>query len=312
MLARDAVLDRVAQLGERLQTERFGELVVDRHRAGRLDRLGGDDEFGVLAGEIGFLIVRRERHLQRARLAGRDADHLVLEAGNEGIRADQHDGILARTAFERLAVDGAGKGDDDAIVLGSLLAFALRAIGLVLLADARERLVHLGLGHLAGQPGQLDGLEIGERDRRHDLDRHGVVEVALARDQFLDRVLLGRQRHLRIGGELEAALADDLVVGVAHRRLDHLGHGRAPVDAPEVGDRHLAGTEAVDADAVLQLVQARGDLGVELGGRNDHLEFALETFGQRFGNLHRSHTSLRGRARRRTCRNDGRSCARPT
>jgi hypothetical protein len=46
-----------------------------------------------------------------------------------------------------------------------------------------------------------------------------------------------------------------------------------------VSDRHLAGTEAVDADAIFQLVQAHIDLGVEFGGRNDHLEFALETFG---------------------------------
>src|SRR5450631_379236 len=74
-----------------------------------------------------------------------------------------------------------------------------------------------------------------------------------------------------------------------------------------MGDRHLAGTEAVDADAIFQFVQAHSDLGVELGGRNDHLEFALETFGQRFGNLHRSHTSLLGSALRRTFRNDGRS-----
>ena len=43
---------------------------------------------------------------------------------------------------------------------------------------------------------------------------------------------------------------------------------------------------------VLHRVQTHIDLGVEFGGRNDHLEFALETFGQRFGNLHRSHASL--------------------
>ena len=68
--------------------------------------------------------------------------------------------------------------------------------------------------------------------------------------------------------------------------FDHLGHRRAAVEALEVRDRHLAGAKAVDADAVLQLVQALIDLGVEFGGRNDHLEFALEAFGQCFGYLH--------------------------
>ena len=63
--------------------------------------------------------------------------------------------ILARAALERFAVDGAGKGNHDAITVGGLLAFALRAIGFVLLADARERLVDLGLGHLAGEPVSL-------------------------------------------------------------------------------------------------------------------------------------------------------------
>ena len=195
-------------------------------------------------------------------------------------------GVVAGAAFERLAIDGAGIGDDDAVVFGRLLALGLRRVGLVLLGDAGERFVHLGIGDVADEPGELDGLEIGELDRRHDLDRHGVVEVALAGDQLLDGVLLLRQRHLRLGGELEAALGHDLVVGVAHRRLDHLGHGGAAIDALQMRHRHLAGPEAVEADAALQLVQALFDLGVELGGRHHHLEFALETFRERFGNLH--------------------------
>ena len=113
-----------------------------------------------------------------------------------------------------------------------------------------------------------------------------IREIPLTGDQFLNGALLGRQRHLWIGGELVATLADDLVVGVAHRRFDHLGHGGTAIHALEMRDRHFARAEAVDTDAVLHLVQARIDLGVEIGRRNDHLEFAPETFGQRFGNLH--------------------------
>ena len=43
---------------------------------------------------------------------------------------------------------------------------------------------------------------------------------------------------------------------------------------------------ADDLHAVLEVVEARIDLGVELGDRHDHLESALEAFGQCFGNLH--------------------------
>ncbi len=266
------VLDRVAQLGERFQSERFGEIIVSGHGAGRFDRLGGDDEFGVLAGEVLLHVVRRKRHFQRAGFAPGDADKLILEARNECIRSDQDDSIVAGAAFEWLAVDGAGKGNRYAVILGGLFALCARRVRLVLIGDASNALVDFGIGDIRGKLGQLDAFKIGERDRRHDLKRHGVVEIGLAGDQLLYRAFIGRQRDLRIGGKLEAALADDLVVGVAHRRLDHLGHGRAAVHALEVRDRHLARPESVDADAVFQLIQTRIDLGIEFGGGNDHLD----------------------------------------
>ena len=227
-----------------------------------------------------------ELDLEHAGLAGADADELLLEAGNEGVGADQHRHVVAAAAVEKLAVDLAGKLDGDAVAVFRLGALGLGRIGLVLVGDALQRLVDLGLGDLGGRAGELDILEIGEFDRRHDFDRHGVVEIRLALDHLLDRILLLRHSDLRIGGELVAALADDLVVGVAHRLLDHLGHGRAAIHALEVGDRHLAGTETVDADFVLEIVKARVDLGLQFGRRHDHAEFALEAFGKRFGNLH--------------------------
>ncbi len=141
---------------------------------------------------------------------------------------------------------------------------------------------------------ELDVLEIAERDRRHDLDRHRVVEIALALDQLLDRVLLLRQRDLRLGGELEAALA---ARSGCWRRAPSLSITSAIVGAAihalEMRDRHLAGTEAVDADLRLQLRRGAAlTLAIQLGGRDHDLVFALETFGERFGNLHRPHFSL--------------------
>ena len=53
-----------------------------------------------------------------------------------------------------------------------------------------------------------------------------------------------------------------------------------------MGDRHLAGAEAVDADLALERVQPFVELGIELARRDDDAEFVLEAFGERFGNLH--------------------------
>ena len=46
------LLDHLAELGERFQAERLGELVVERDRLRRLDRLHGDVELGILAGQM--------------------------------------------------------------------------------------------------------------------------------------------------------------------------------------------------------------------------------------------------------------------
>src|SRR5262249_54290132 len=54
----------------------------------------------------------------------------------------------------------------------------------------------------------------------------------------------------------------------------------------EVLDRHLAGAEPVEADAVLELVQALVDLGVEIGGRNHDAELAPQSFIEGFRHLH--------------------------
>ena len=167
----------------------------------------------------------------------------------------------------------------------------LAANGRLCSAIAAQRLVDLGVGHLGVQPLELDALEVGELDRRQDLDRHRVGEIGLALDHLLDRALLLRQRHLRLAHELEAALGDDLGVGLAHRGLDRLGHHRAAIEALEMGDRHLAGTEAVDADLVLELVELGVGLGGQIGGGHHDLELALEAFADSFGYLH--HHNLR-------------------
>ncbi len=194
--------------------------------------------------------------------------------------------VAAGAAFERRAVHLAGEVDRDAVAVLGLGALALGGERPALLGDLRQRLVDLGLGHLGVQPLELDALEIRKLDRRQNLDRHRVGEIGLALDHLLDRALLGRQRHLRLAHELEAALGDDLRIGLAHRRLDHLGHHRAAIQALEMGDRDLARTEAVDADLVLELAELGVGLGGQIGRGNHDLELALEAVADSFGYLH--------------------------
>ena len=215
-----------------------------------------------------------------------DADELILEARDEGARAEVQRDVAAGAALERRAVHLAGEIDGDAVAVLGLGALALGGERPALLGDLRQGLVDLGVGHLGVQPFELDALEIRKLDRRQDLDRHRVGEVALALDHLLDRALVLRQRDLRLAHELEAALGDDLGVGLAHRRLDHLGHHRAPIQALEMGDRDLARTEAVDADLVLELAELGISLGGQIGGGDHDLELALEAVADSFGYLH--------------------------
>ena len=147
-----------------------------------------------------------------------------------------------------------------------------------------QRLIDFGIGHFGSEPLQLDGLEIGERDRRQNLDLDLVGKVGFAFDDAFDRALVGHDFGL--GGELVAVVGDDLAVGLTDRVFDHLGHGRLAVEALEVRDRHFAGTEAAQLHLALEVVEPRVDLGLEIGRRHDDAEFALETRGGSFSHLH--------------------------
>src|SRR5262249_44595922 len=218
----------------------------------------------------------------------RHADQLILEARNEGVRADLDRDVVAAAALERLAVHRADELDHDTVALLDLAALALRAERAARVRYAADRLVDLVGGPLGREPLERDLLEVGERDRRHHLERHRIGEIGLAVDDLLDLALALRHGDLRVHGELEAVVGDDLGVGLAHQLVDRLGHDAAAIDLLEVGDRNLAGPEAAQLDAVLELRQAVIEPGIELGRRHDHLEFALEAVGVGFGDLHGS------------------------
>ena len=287
MFALQAVLDAVAQLLKRFQPERLGEVVVDRDRAGRLHRARRHGERGVLAGQRRRRIGVGEFDIEGAAFAGLDADEVILEAGNELGRAEHDRHAFGGTTLERLAILGALERHRDPIALFG--RFGLGDKWPVGVGDPLQRLVNFGIGHFGSEPLQLDGLEIGERDRRQDFDLDLVGEVGFAFDHPFDRTLVGHD--LGLGGELVAVVGDDLAVGLTDRVFDHLGHGGLAVEALEVRDRHLAGAEAAQLHLALEVVEPRVDLGREIGRRHDDAEFALETRGGSFSHLHWHYSS---------------------
>src|SRR6202012_3843995 len=86
--------------------------------------------------------------------------------------------------------------------------------------------------------------------------------------------------------EPETALGEDLRVGVANRLLDGLRHHRAAVNLLQMADRHLAGTEAIEANLVLEIHEARVRLGIKIGRGNADLKFVLQSLSQSFCDLH--------------------------
>ena len=200
--------------------------------------------------------------------------------------ADHDLDALAGAAVEQFAVDAALEADRDAIAVLGLGTLGLRRIGPVLVGDPLDGLFDLGVGDFDHRLLDRERLEIGELDRRHHLDRHRVGEVGLAGEQLLDLVLLGRHRDLRLGREAEAAIGEDLRVGVADGLVDGLGHDRAAIHLLQMAHRHLARTEAVELHLVLEVDQLGARLGIEIRCGNADLELVLQSLGEGFGDLH--------------------------
>ncbi|OIQ69817.1 hypothetical protein GALL_485780 [mine drainage metagenome] len=283
---RQPLARRFLQLVERFQAERLGKLVIDDGFLRRFDQGRRCLELGRLASQFRVAVIRREGDFQGAGFARGDADQLLLEAGNERVGTDRHLNIFGRATIERRAIEGALEGDRDAVPGFGLGALALCGEAAVLLGDALDGIVDLGVRHLCDRLLDREALEIGELNRGHNLDRNGIGEIGLSGEDVIDFLLLRRHRDLGFGRQSEAALREELRVGVADGLVDGLRHHRTAVHLLEVAHGHLARTKAVDADLVLEIDQTGVRLGIEIGGRNADLEFVLQSVGDGFLHLH--------------------------
>ena len=193
VLLLEARLDRVLELIERIEAKSFRELVIDCDRAWRLDRFRRDIELGFLAGKLGFGITGGKCDPHQALFACGHADELILEPRDERSGPDIHSYVAAGAAFERLAVDAAGKIDDDAISRLNLCPLRLDGIRLVLFRKIGECFTDLRLGDFRRQALDCDTLEIGEVDLWQKLERQRIGEIGPAADELLDFGLFVRK-----------------------------------------------------------------------------------------------------------------------
>ena len=121
------------------------------------------------------------------------------------------------------------------------------------------------------QPGQLDGGEIRQRDLRQQFQLDLEFKVG-------GRAGVGSadQVDLRLAGGAQAALGEHLLGRVADALLQHLGGHRGAVALAHDGSRHLAGAEPGQAQGPAEIGQPRGAAALDVGGRHDDGEAALQ------------------------------------
>ncbi len=240
-----------------------------------------------MLGPVGF----GEGDLHERLVADLGADELVLEARDERAGAELQIDALALAALELLAVDAADEVDGDAVAALGLRALVALGERAALAGHALQGLVHLRVGRLGDALGQADVGEVGEFEARHHLEGDLEGEVTLGVERLLDLGLIARELDLRLQGELEAVVGDDLAIGLVDGVLHHLGHHGAAVDLAQMRDRHLAGAEALELHLVLHAGQLVGQALLEFLGGQQNLKLALQPLGVDLGHLHRRRRS---------------------
>ena len=215
----------VAQAIDVLEAERFGEIVIELAGLGRIDVEDRHVELRRLPAQRFLLVVVREGDGHRAGVALLHADQLLLEARDELARAHRHVGMVGGAAFERLAVDLAGKAQAELVAIGNHGALALVLVAAVLPEHALDLAVDFALDDVDHGAVVFDGLEVHQRDRRQhfvaDLER----EVGLAVEHLIDLGLVFAEVDLGLRRGAFGALLQRLVDAVVDGVLHDFAHG---------------------------------------------------------------------------------------
>ena len=267
ILVGEPLLERVLQLGQILEAQLLGPVVVDGQRDGRLDLVDRDREDGVLAGDLRPAVAVREGHLDLAGLAGQRAHELLLEARHHALEPSRSGkplpappsngvpSILPSKSIRSWSPSGRGPR------LGRRLELLAR------LGEVLDRLLDLVGRRLGHQPGQADRRQLDLRHLRQHLDLHVELEIlALVERGDLD---------LRAQGRTKLVLADGLLGTLVDRLFKDLAQDRAAVLLLEQGQRRLAGSEPGQPHGLRQLLEPGPHPLLDLASGDGDLELPL-------------------------------------
>ncbi len=240
----------------RLKTPFLGEFVVDDKRLRTLDRLRRHVEFGVAPGQRRDRISVGEPRLDEPLLAEADPFELLLEAGDEGIRAEHDLDVFAVAALEFLAVDGPGKIQRQPVALGRLGVLLGRGIELAQpLDEIGDGLVDVGVGNFRHRTLDRNVVEAAELNRRQRLEAHREGEISRGAQRLFELLLAARKIQSRLGREAELVVFDDLSIGVGDRILHDVAHDLRSVKPLEMSQRSLARAKPLELNLAAHLLE---------------------------------------------------------
>ena len=213
----------------------------------------GDGENGGFAGNVFTVVVVGEFDFNVFAFAFFQAADAGFEFRQHLALAEYEGVVFGAAAFKGDAVDGAGKVDDDAVVVlrGALDAVVAGA----LFAQDVDGFVHFGIAHFGGgffyfQRGEVADFDFGiDFVHAHGLEGIGVFLV-------FNRFDAGQ------GGHAQVFAFDGFFKGFAHGVVQYVVLDAGAVHGGDHFQRCFAGAEAVDAHAAGSLLQAAVGFGV--------------------------------------------------
>ena len=131
---------------------------------------------------------------------------------------------------------------------------------------------------------EAEFLDAGRLELRHHLDVEVVGEVFAPGEHLIH---VGDRLQVRLGGDAQLIVREDLLRGLVEGLLDHLAHQGLAIQPPDVGRRHLARPEALEVQGGQDLGDPRVQSRPEIGRGHPHGVAPAQAFVCFFDDFHR-------------------------
>ncbi len=284
ILGNDLILDQALEGFKGFNAQLGGEFVVEFQSAWRLNFLDHDFELGVLASQMLCTIFLRELDLDDSFVTGRNTDQLIFKARNELAGAKNQLAIFVSATFKGFAIDLAQIGHDHTVAFFGFAFLGFKRAGAF--GDLVETLFNFAVFNFNDRTLDLDAGNIGNFDARQNFVDDAEVKVGLAvHDLGSFEFILG-QLVLWLHRSLFSTVFKRGARGLVDQLLDDFTHQSLAMQLADMRCRYLAWAEAVNSDLTLDFINFGDQLGFEIRSRNHDFQFAFQTFGQGFSDLH--------------------------